>query len=150
MRLPRCLYPAAGQYIAPAYMSILFCSYEQKKKKLAFVFGVFCTTVLLMAVQKPVFLSGPTNTADGTAQASPQGSVGVVWHGLTLDGTKSQDMLPCCRCCSRHIALVGSPGRSGAGAERLRRADRRPDGRNLAVDVELLYRHWGFRLDSTV
>ena len=27
------------------------------KKKLAFVFGVFCATVLLMAVQKPVFLA---------------------------------------------------------------------------------------------
>ena len=54
------------------------------KKKLAFVFGVFCATVLLMAVQKPVFLA---YYAADAAQASAGEWLGVVWHGLTLDST---------------------------------------------------------------
>ena len=52
------------------------------KKKIAFVLAVFCATVLLMAVQKPVFLA---YYAADAAQASVGEWLGVVWHGLTLD-----------------------------------------------------------------
>ena len=54
------------------------------KKKLAFVFGVFCATVLLMAVQIRVFMA---YYAADAAQASAGEWLGVVWHGLTLDST---------------------------------------------------------------
>lgn len=54
------------------------------KKKIAFVLAAFCATVLLMAVQKPVFLA---YYAADAAQASVGEWLGVVWHGLTLDGT---------------------------------------------------------------
>ena len=54
------------------------------KKKIAFVLAVFCATVLLMAVQKPVFLA---YYAADAAQASVGEWLGVVWHGLTLDST---------------------------------------------------------------
>ena len=53
-------------------------------RKLAFVLGVFCATVLAMAVQKPVFLA---YYAADAAQASVGEWLGVVWHGLTLDST---------------------------------------------------------------
>ena len=62
------------------------------KKKIAFVLAVFCATVLLMAVQKPVFLA---YYAADAAQASVGEWLGVVW--------------PLCRC------GCGCPGEYGGG-----------------------------------
>ena len=61
------------------------------KKKLAFVFGVFCATVLLMAVQKPVFLA---YYAADAAQASAGEWLGVVGHGPTLGSTRAGYVTP--------------------------------------------------------
>lgn len=82
------------------------------KKKIAFVLAVFCATVLLMAVQKPVFLA---YYAADAAQASVGEWLGVVWHGLTLDSTVAGYVTalrccwPLCRC------GCGCPGEYGGG-----------------------------------
>lgn len=117
------------------------------KKKIAFVFATFCATVLLMAVQKPVFLA---YYAAEAAQASVGEWFAVVWHGLTLDCTVAGYVtaLPLLltlaslwvrlpdkvwrRVLNGYFALVAVATAA-----------------IFAVDVEL-YRHWGFRLDATV
>ena len=88
------------------------------KKKIAFVLAVFCATVLLMAVQKPVFLA---YYAADAAQASVGEWLGVVWHGLTLDSTVAGYVtaLPLL------LALVS------AGADRLFRVSRNRHGGHL-------------------
>lgn len=54
------------------------------KRKLAFLFAVFIATVLLMAVQKPVFLL--YNAVEASHATFAEWSA-VVWHGLRLDLT---------------------------------------------------------------
>ena len=117
------------------------------KKKLAFVFGVFCATVLLMAVQKPVFLA---YYAADAAQASAGEWLGVVWHGLTLDSTVAGYVAALPLLLTLASLWVRLP-------ERIWRRVLNVyfvliavlTTAIFAVDVEL-YRHWGFRLDSTV
>lgn len=117
------------------------------KKKLAFVFGVFCATVLLMAVQKPVFLA---YYAADAAQASAGEWLGVVWHGLTLDSTVAGYVAALPLLLTLASLWVRLP-------ERIWRRVLNVyfvliavlTATIFAVDVEL-YRHWGFRLDSTV
>ena len=117
------------------------------KKKLAFVFGVFCATVLLMAVQKPVFLA---YYAADAAQASAGEWLGVVWHGLTLDSTIAGYVTALPLLLTLASLWVRLP-------ERIWRRVLNVyfvliavlTAAIFAVDVEL-YRHWGFRLDSTV
>ena len=117
------------------------------KKKLAFVFGVFCATVLLMAVQKPVFLA---YYAADAAQASAGEWLGVVWHGLTLDSTVAGYVTALPLLLTLASLWVRLP-------ERIWRRVLNVyfvliavlTAAIFAVDVEL-YRHWGFRLDSTV
>ena len=117
------------------------------KKKLAFVFGVFCATVLLMAVQKPVFLA---YYAADAAQASAEEWFGVIWHGLTLDSTVAGYVTALPLLLTLASLWVRLP-------ERIWRQVLHVyfvliavlTASIFAVDVEL-YRHWGFRLDSTV
>ena len=117
------------------------------KKKLAFVFGVFCATVLLMAVQKPVFLA---YYAADAAQASAGEWLGVVWHGLTLDSTVAGYVTALPLLLTLASLWVRLP-------ERIWRRVLNVyfvliavlTAAIFAVDVELC-RHWGFRLDSTV
>ncbi|WP_419510481.1 LTA synthase family protein [Alistipes sp.] len=117
------------------------------KKKIAFVFAVFCATLLLMAVQKPVFLA---YYAAEAAQVSAGDWLRVVWHGLTLDSTIAGYVTALPLLLTLLSLWVRLP----------RKVWRRVlDGYFVlvalvtavifAVDVEL-YRHWGFRLDSTV
>ena len=68
--------------------------------------AVFCATVLLMAVQKPVFLA---YYAADAAQASVGEWLGVVWHGLTLDSTVAG-------ICHRTAAVAGPCVAVGAAA----------------------------------
>lgn len=117
------------------------------KKKIAFVLAVFCATVLLMAVQKPVFLA---YYAADAAQASVGEWLGVVWHGLTLDSTVAGYVTALPLLLALVSLWVRLPGRiwrrvlTGyfvlvATATAV----------IFAVDVEL-YQHWGFRLDATI
>ena len=52
------------------------------RRKLAFLVAVFCATVVMMAVQKPVFMAYYAVEASG---AGFRGWIDVRWHGLTLD-----------------------------------------------------------------
>ena len=54
------------------------------RRKLAFPIAVFAATVVMMAVQKPVFMAYYAVEAAG---AGIRGWIDVLWHGLTLDMT---------------------------------------------------------------
>lgn len=83
------------------------------KKKIAFVLAVFCATVLLMAVQKPVFLA---YYAADAAQASVGEWLGVVWHGLTLDSTVAGYVTALPAVAGPCVAVGGGcPGEYGGG-----------------------------------
>ena len=117
------------------------------KKKIAFVLAVFCATVLLMAVQKPVFLA---YYAADAAQASVGEWLGVVWHGLTLDSTVAGYVtaLPLLlTLVSLWVRLPGRIWRRGLTGYFVLVAT--VTAVIFAVDVEL-YQHWGFRLDATI
>ena len=117
------------------------------KKKIAFVLAVFCATVLLMAVQKPVFLA---YYAADAAQASVGEWLGVVWHGLTLDSTVAGYVtaLPLLLALvSLWVRLPGRIWRRVLTGYFVLVAT--VTAVIFAVDVEL-YQHWGFRLDATI
>ena len=117
------------------------------KKKIAFVVAVFCATVLLMAVQKPVFLA---YYAADAAQASIGEWLGVVWHGLTLDSTVAGYVtaLPLLlTLVSLWVRLPGRIWRRVLTGYFVLVAT--VTAVIFAVDVEL-YQHWGFRLDATI
>lgn len=117
------------------------------KKKIAFVLAVFCATVLLMAVQKPVFLA---YYAADAAQASIGEWLGVVWHGLTLDSTVAGYVtaLPLLlTLVSLWVRLPGRIWRRVLTGYFVLVAT--VTAVIFAVDVEL-YQHWGFRLDATI
>lgn len=117
------------------------------KKKLLFVLATFCATVVLMAVQKPVFL---VYYAGEAASASFSEWLGVVWHGLKLDATVAgyvtalpllMTLLSLWVTLSERLwrrVLVGYFSAVAVLAAAI-----------FAVDVAL-YEHWGFRLDGTV
>ena len=52
--------------------------------KILTIVALFVITLLLMAVQKPLFLLWYTERA---AEASTSDLLGVIWHGLLLDST---------------------------------------------------------------
>lgn len=117
------------------------------KRKLAFLFAVFIATVLLMAVQKPVFL---LYNAVEASHATFAAWCAVVWHGLRLDLTVAGYVtaLPLL------IMLISLWVRL---PERLWRTvltiyfvlTALLAGVTFAVNVAL-YEHWGFPLDGTV
>lgn len=120
---------------------------KEMKKKIAFVVAVFAATVVLMALQKPVFLAYYASQA---ASAGAGGWWRVVWHGLALDMTVAGYVtaLPLL------VTLVTLWARL---PERVWRVMLTVyfalvallTAAIFAVDVAL-YEHWGFRLDATV
>lgn len=117
------------------------------KKKIAFVLATFCVTVVLMALQKPVFL---LYYAADASQASLGEWLGVVWHGLLLDSTVAGYItaLPLL------LTLASVWVRFSEKSWRIVLNSYFAlisivTAVIFAVDVEL-YQHWGFRLDSTI
>lgn len=117
------------------------------RKKIRFVVAVFLLTVVLMALQKPVFLLRYWQSA---SEASAADLCRVVWYGLTHDLTLAGYVtaLPLLltlvslwvrlpeRLWRRLVAvLLGAVSVLTAAV--------------FAVDLGL-YGHWGFRVDSTV
>ena len=117
------------------------------RKKLAFLVAVFCATVLMMAVQKPVFMAYYAVEAAG---AGFRGWIDVLWHGLTLDMTVAGYVtaLPILvTLLSLWIRLPERLWRGVLTAWFVLVAV--ATAVIFAVDVAL-YEHWGFRIDSTV
>ena len=119
--------------------------FMKMKKRLSFLFAVFGATLLLMALQKPIFLARYAPAGTGIAAW-----LQVVWHGLSLDATVAGYVtalplvatlvslwvaVPACtwrrifRCYFTVVSVVSALV--------------------FAVDIAL-YEHWGFRIDGTV
>lgn len=117
------------------------------RRKIGFVLATFVATVVVMAVQKPVFMAWYAVEAAG---AGVGGWLAVLWHGLSLDLTVAGYVtaLPLL------VTLVSLWVRL---SERLWRGILTGyfvlvavlTAVIFAVDVAL-YEHWGFRLDSTI
>ena len=117
------------------------------KRKLTFLVAVFCATVLVMAVQKPVFMAWYAEEAAG---AGFGGWLDVLWHGLTLDMTVAGYVTALPVLAVLLSLWVRIPEKVWRGVL---------TGYFVliavvtavifAVDVAL-YEHWGFRLDATV
>lgn len=116
-------------------------------RRFLFILAVFCTTVLWMVVQKPLFLLFYHAQA---AQSSFGEWLGVMWHGLTLDSTVAGYVtafpvlivlfslwIPLSRRVWRIILTVYFALISLFAAT------------IFAVDLGL-YGYWGFRLDGSV
>lgn len=115
------------------------------KKRLSFLFAVFGATVLLMALQKPIFLARYAPEGAGIATWWQ-----VIWHGLSLDATVAGYVAA--------LPLVGVLASLWIG---LRARTWRRVFRCYFVAVSVvaalvfaadlaLYEHWGFRIDGTV
>ena len=117
------------------------------RRKLAFPIAVFAATVVMMAVQKPVFMAYYAVEAAG---AGFRGWIDVLWHGLTLDMTvagyvTALPILVMLLSLWFHLpekvwrgVLTGWFVLVAVATAVI-----------FAVDVAL-YEHWGFRIDSTV
>ena len=117
------------------------------RRKLAFPVAVFCATVVMMAVQKPVFMAYYAVEASG---AGFRGWIDVLRHGLTLDLTVAGyvTVLPILvTLLSLWISLPERLWRSVLTTWFVLVAV--ATAVIFAVDVAL-YEHWGFRIDSTV
>ena len=117
------------------------------RRKLAFPIAVFAATVVMMAVQKPVFMAYYAVEAAG---AGIRGWIDVLWHGLTLDMTVAGYVtaLPILvTLLSLWLRLPGKVWRGVLTTWFVLVAV--TTAVIFAVDVAL-YGHWGFRIDSTV
>ena len=117
------------------------------RRKLVFPVAVFCATVVMMAVQKPVFMA---YYAVEAAEAGFRGWIDVLWHGLTLDMTVAGyvTVLPILvTLLSLWFRLPEKVWRSVLTTWFVLVAV--TTAVIFAVDVAL-YEHWGFRIDSTV
>ena len=117
------------------------------RRKLAFPIAVFAATVVMMAVQKPVFMA---NYAVEAAGAGIRGWIDVLWHGLTLDMTVAGYVtaLPILvTLLSLWLRLPEKVWRGVLTTWFVLVAV--TTAVIFAVDVAL-YEHWGFRIDSTV
>lgn len=117
------------------------------RKKLLFIFATFLATVLVMAVQKPLFL------AYYAAEAAGAGFGGwwrVVWHGLLLDMTVAGYVTALPLLATLLSLWVRLPerlwGRIMTGYFSVVAVF---TALVFAVD-SALYAHWGFRLDATI
>lgn len=117
------------------------------KKKLSFVFATFLTTILVMAVQKPVFMAYYASTA---VDVSCVDWLWVLWHGLALDVTIAGYVTALPLLLTLVSLWIRLPERLWHGiltgyfvVVALVTAV------IFAVDVAL-YEHWGFRLDATI
>lgn len=116
-------------------------------RKLAFPIAVFAATVVMMAVQKPVFMAYYAVEAAG---AGSRGWIDVLWHGLTLDMTVAGYVtaLPILvTLLSLWLRLPEKVWRGVLTTWFVLVAV--TTAVIFAVDVAL-YGHWGFRIDSTV
>ena len=117
------------------------------KRKFGFVFAVFAATVLVMALQKPVFLAWYAAGAPGTGIGD---WLAVLRHGLSLDLTVAGYVTALPLLVTLATLWIRLPERLGR---------RILTGYFVlvsvltavifAVDVAL-YGYWGFRLDSTI
>lgn len=117
------------------------------RRKIGFVLATFVATVLMMAVQKPVFMAW---YAVESAGAGAGGWLAVLWHGLSLDLTVAGYVTALPLLVTLASLWVRLPERLWRGVL---------TGYFVlvavmtavifAVDVAL-YEHWGFRLDSTI
>ncbi len=117
------------------------------RRKLAFPIAVFAATVVMMAVQKPVFMAYYAVEAAG---AGFRGWIDVLWHGLTLDMTVAGYVtaLPILvTLLSLWFRLPEKVWRGVLTSWFVLVAE--ATAVIFAVDVAL-YEHWGFRIDSTV
>lgn len=117
------------------------------RRKLAFPIAVFAATVVMMAVQKPVFMAYYAVEAAG---AGFRGWSDVLWHGLTLDLTVAGyvTVLPILvTLLSLWFRLPEKVWRGVLTGWFVLVAV--ATAVIFAVDVAL-YEHWGFRIDSTV
>ena len=117
------------------------------RRKLAFPIAVFAATVVMMAVQKPVFMAYYAVEAAG---AGIRGWIDVLWHGLTLDMTVAGYVtaLPILvTLLSLWLRLPEKVWRGVLTTWFVLVAV--TTAVIFAVDVAL-YEHWGFRIDSTV
>ena len=117
------------------------------RRKLAFPIAVFAATVVMMAVQKPVFMAYYAVEAAG---AGFRGWIDVLWHGLTLDLTVAGYVtaLPILvTLLSLWLRLPEKVWRGVLTGWFVLVAV--ATAVIFAVDVAL-YEHWGFRIDSTV
>ncbi|WP_418424453.1 LTA synthase family protein [Alistipes sp.] len=117
------------------------------RRKLAFPIAVFAATVVMMAVQKPVFMAYYAMEAAG---AGFLGWIDVLWHGLTLDMTVAGYVtaLPILvTLLSLWFRLPEKVWRGVLTGWFVLVAV--VTAVIFAVDVAL-YEHWGFRIDSTV
>ena len=117
------------------------------RRKLAFPIAVFAATVVMMAVQKPVFMAYYAMEAAG---AGFRGWIDVLWHGLTLDMTVAGYVtaLPILvTLLSLWLRLPEKVWRGVLTGWFMLVAV--ATAVIFAVDVAL-YEHWGFRIDSTV
>ena len=117
------------------------------RRKLAFPIAVFAATVVMMAVQKPVFMAYYAVEATG---AGFRGWIDVLWHGLTLDMTVAGYVtaLPILvTLLSLWLRLPEKVWRGVLTTWFVLVAV--TTAVIFAVDVAL-YEHWGFRIDSTV
>ena len=117
------------------------------RRKLAFPIAVFAATVVMMAVQKPVFMAYYAVEAAG---AGFRGWMEVLWHGLTLDMTVAGYVtaLPILvTLLSLWLRLPEKVWRGVLTTWFVLVAV--TTAVIFAVDVAL-YEHWGFRIDSTV
>lgn len=117
------------------------------RRKLAFPIAVFAATVVMMAVQKPVFMAYYAVEAAG---AGIRGWIDVLWHGLTLDMTVAGYVtaLPILvTLLSLWLRLPEEVWRGVLTTWFVLVAV--TTAVIFAVDVAL-YEHWGFRIDSTV
>ena len=117
------------------------------RRKIGFVLAVFAATVVLMVLQKPVFMAWYAAEAAG---AGFGGWMAVLWHGLSLDLTVAGYVTAVPLLVMLASLWVRLPERLWRGiltgyfvlVSVLTAVI-------FAVDVAL-YEHWGFRLDATI
>lgn len=117
------------------------------KRKFAFLVAVFGATVVLMAVQKPLFMAFYAAEAAG---AGLGGWLAVVWHGLTLDMTVAGYVTALPILAALVSLWVRMPERVWRGVLTAYFVlISVVTAVIFAVDAAL-YEHWGFRLDATI
>ena len=115
--------------------------------KIITIAALFVITLLLMALQKPIFLLW---YAERAADASISDLIGVVWHGLLLDSTTAGYISVIPWLIMLAAVWVKIPERV---MQRLMTAYFAVMAFIVALIVAVdmgLFRHWSFRLDSTI
>lgn len=116
-------------------------------KKLRFLFATWLSTLVLMALQKPIFLAW---YAEQAAEHSWAEYLQVIWHGLLLDSTMAGYITALPILFTLVTLWTGIPDRVGRLVMKGYFVVMAVVAAVLfAVDLGL-YGYWGFRLDSTI